>query len=238
MDRLKDDIDERARNFEYIEYYDASLRDRMAKDLVSAGDNQSQLDERRRPLASINPLYAQASVLPPSPSVDDSVNEQLALNVAKYAATTLEDINYESQMEQGTPVEPSDIQTNQDEQANSLDAGDELSGNNKDEQPTDSNKESQTDESPSDELKEEITNEVEEKATFELVLISAGNDKLKVVKALKDTFGIALEDAKNFVDAVPTTLIKELPKEEAEELKRVIESAGATLEIRNSQGLN
>ena len=76
MDRLKDDIDERARNFEYIEYYDASLRDRLAKDLVSAGDNQDQLDDRRRPLASINPLYAQASVLPPSPSVDDSVSEQ------------------------------------------------------------------------------------------------------------------------------------------------------------------
>ena len=49
MDRLKGDIDERARNFEFIEYYDASLRDSMAKDLVSANDNQDQLDARRRP---------------------------------------------------------------------------------------------------------------------------------------------------------------------------------------------
>ena len=93
MDRLKGDIDERARNFEFIEYYDASLRDSMAKDLVSASDNQDQLDARRRPLASINPLYAQVSVLPPSPSVDDSVAEQLSLNVARYAATTLQELN-------------------------------------------------------------------------------------------------------------------------------------------------
>lgn len=93
MDRLKGDIDERARNFEFIEYYDASLRDSMAKNLVSASDNQDQLDARRRPLASINPLYAQVSVLPPSPSVDDSVAEQLSLNVARYAATTLQELN-------------------------------------------------------------------------------------------------------------------------------------------------
>ena len=93
MDRLKGDIDERARNFEFIEYYDASLRDSMAKNLVSASDNQDQLDARRRPLASINPLYAQVSALPPSPSVDDSVAEQLSLNVARYAATTLQELN-------------------------------------------------------------------------------------------------------------------------------------------------
>ena len=93
MERLKDDIDERAQNFEYIEYYDASLCDRMAKDLVTASDNQDQLDERRRHLAGINPLYAKDSVLPPSPSVDDSVHEQLSLNVAQMAAATLNDLN-------------------------------------------------------------------------------------------------------------------------------------------------
>ena len=92
MERLKEDIDDRARGFEYIEYYDASLRDRNAKDLVTAGDTQDELDERRRPLASINPLYAKASVLPPEPSVDDVVSEQLSLNIARYAANALEEI--------------------------------------------------------------------------------------------------------------------------------------------------
>lgn len=93
MDRLKDDIDERARQFEYIEYYDASLRDSNAKDLVTAADTQDQLDSRRRPLASINPLYAKASVLPPQPSVDDSVSEQLSLNVARFATSALDEID-------------------------------------------------------------------------------------------------------------------------------------------------
>ena len=65
----------------------------MAKYLVSANDNQDQLDARRRPLARISPLYAQVSILPPSPSVDDSVAEQLSLNVARYAATTLQELN-------------------------------------------------------------------------------------------------------------------------------------------------
>lgn len=93
MERLKEDIDDKAESFEYIEYYDASLRDRMAKDIVTAGDNVGELDARRRPLASISPLYAQESVLPPSPSVEDSVKEQLSLNVAKLAANSLEEIN-------------------------------------------------------------------------------------------------------------------------------------------------
>lgn len=93
MNRLKEDIDERARNFEYIEYYDASLRDSNAKDLVTAVDTQDQLDDRRRPLASINPLYAKSSVLPPAPSVDNSVGEQLSLNVARFATNALEEID-------------------------------------------------------------------------------------------------------------------------------------------------
>lgn len=101
MERLKEDIDERAKNFEFIEYYDASLRDSMAKNLITASDNQDQLDSRRRPLASINPLYAQVSVLPPSPSVDDAVGEQLSLNVARYAATTLQEINGEKSVDEG-----------------------------------------------------------------------------------------------------------------------------------------
>ena len=107
MERLKEDIDERAKNFEFIEYYDASLRDSMAKNLITASDNQDQLDSRRRPLASINPLYAQVSILPPSPSVDDTVSEQLSLNVARYAATTLQEINDDKPIEEKPITEES-----------------------------------------------------------------------------------------------------------------------------------
>ncbi len=113
MDRLKDDIDERAKNFEFIEYYDASLRDSMAKNLITASDNQNQLDSRRRPLASINPLYAQVSVLPPSPSVDDAVGEQLSLNVARYAAVTLQEINGEASAGEQPSSEESSKESNE-----------------------------------------------------------------------------------------------------------------------------
>lgn len=106
MERLKDDIDERARNFEYIEYYDASLRDSNAKDLVTAADTQDELDDRRRPLASINPLYAKASILPPAPQVDDSVSEQLSLNVARYAANALEEIERHNEQTEAQVMQP------------------------------------------------------------------------------------------------------------------------------------
>lgn len=93
MDRMKEDIGQSAKRFGYIEYYDATLRDRMAKDLVDAGDSVSELDERRRPLASINPLYAKISVIPPQPSVEDCVDEHFAVNVATMATLSLKDID-------------------------------------------------------------------------------------------------------------------------------------------------
>jgi hypothetical protein len=201
MDRLKDDIDERARNFEYIEYYDASLRDRLAKDLVSAGDNQDQLDERRRPLASINPLYAQASVLPPSPSVDDSVSEQLSLNIAQYAANTLSDIN------------ESDFKNRND-----------FSFQNH----------HQKDDTITDEvLDDHITHDVIQpsKKKYSVILMSAGEAKLQVVKVVKETFGLDLTEAKDLVDSAPSPIIEHLSKDEAEELKQIIEVSGATVEL-------
>lgn len=118
MDRLKVDIDERARNFEFIEYYDASLRDSMAKNLVSASDNQDQLDARRRPLASINPLYAQVSVLPPSPSVDDAVGEQLSLNIARYASTTLQELEGNAPMTESVSEPETEPEVNDNNESN------------------------------------------------------------------------------------------------------------------------
>lgn len=225
MDRLKDDIDERARNFEYIEYYDASLRDRLAKDLVSAGDNQDQLDERRRPLASINPLYAQASVLPPSPSVDDSVSEQLSLNVAQYAANTLSDIN---------GSDPNNINDSSFQDYHQEDNGKaEEPANDVAEEPTSND---------ADEKVDTVTNEVQDdpithddvkssEKKYSVILMSAGEAQLQVVKVIKETFGLGLKEAKDLVDSAPSPIIEHLSKDEAEELKQVIEASGATVEL-------
>ena len=224
MDRLKDDIDERARNFEYIEYYDASLRDRLAKDLVSASDNQDQLDERRRPLASINPLYAQASVLPPSPSVDDSVSEQLSLNVAQYAAHTLSEINGSDQNNYTDQASYfNDDPDNNDTEAPISDVVEESVDSMVDEASGIVNEEHEH--TVSDE-----NVQLNEKK-YSVILLSPGDAKLQVIKAIKDMFGLGLEEAKNLVDSAPAPIIEHLSMDEAEKLKQIIDAAGAEVDL-------
>ena len=72
----------------------------------------------------------------------------------------------------------------------------------------------------------------EEKTEFDVVLKSAGANKLAVVKAVKDACGLGLKEAKDLVDAAPSTLKEGLPKAEAESLKKTIEESGAEVEIK------
>lgn len=93
MDRLHKDIDTRAEKFGYIEYYDASLRDKKARDTAIAADNVHSLDDRRKPLAEVNPLFAQNSELPPEPSVDQAVYEYAGINLKAVARAALDELN-------------------------------------------------------------------------------------------------------------------------------------------------
>ena len=72
----------------------------------------------------------------------------------------------------------------------------------------------------------------EEKTAFDVVLKGAGANKLAVVKAVKDACGLGLKEAKDLVDAAPSTLKEGLPKAEAESLKKSIEESGAEVEIK------
>lgn len=92
MDRLKDEIDERAKEFGHIEYYDASLRDGSSRDLSVAASEVGQLDDRRRPLASVNPLYAKQSVMPPMPDAEELVHEHMSINLNAMAMNALQDL--------------------------------------------------------------------------------------------------------------------------------------------------
>ena len=94
MDRLHEDIDARAEKFGYVEYFDASLRDKVSRDMAMAASNVSSLDARRKPLAEVNPLLAQNSELPPVPSVDEVAYEYAGMNlgsIARGAVQELED---------------------------------------------------------------------------------------------------------------------------------------------------
>ena len=72
----------------------------------------------------------------------------------------------------------------------------------------------------------------EEKTAFDVVLKSAGAAKLQVVKAVKEACGLGLKEAKDLVDGAPATLKEGMAKDEAENLKKTIEGAGAVVELK------
>ena len=72
----------------------------------------------------------------------------------------------------------------------------------------------------------------EEKSTFDVVLKEAGAAKLQFVKAVKEACGLGLKEAKDLVDGTPATIKEGLSKDEAENLKKTIEAAGAVVELK------
>jgi len=69
------------------------------------------------------------------------------------------------------------------------------------------------------------------KSDFNIILKDAGNQKVAVIKAVKDITGLGLGEAKALVDGVPSTIKEKAPKEEAEAAKKQLEEAGATVEL-------
>ena len=72
----------------------------------------------------------------------------------------------------------------------------------------------------------------EEKDSFNVELKSAGEQKVQVIKALKDALGLGLKDAKDLVDAAPSMLKEGMKKADAEALKAAIEAAGGSVELK------
>ncbi|WP_102399176.1 50S ribosomal protein L7/L12 [Haloimpatiens massiliensis] len=72
----------------------------------------------------------------------------------------------------------------------------------------------------------------EEKTEFEVVLASAGGQKIKVIKAVREITGLGLKEAKEIVDGAPKTLKEGVSKEDAEAMKAKLEEVGASVEIK------
>ncbi len=72
----------------------------------------------------------------------------------------------------------------------------------------------------------------EEKTSFDVVLTDVGATKLQVVKAVKEACGLGLKDAKTLVESAPATIKEGVSKDEAENLKKAIEEAGAKVELK------
>ena len=72
----------------------------------------------------------------------------------------------------------------------------------------------------------------EEKTEFDVILAGAGDQKIKVVKAVKDITGLGLAEAKALVDGAPKAIKEGISKDEAEEIKSKLEEVGAQIEIK------
>jgi len=100
MERLKEDIDMKAQKFEHIDYYDALLRDGTTKEIAVAADEVHNFDVRRKPLITVNPLFAKTSDLPPTPSIEDITFEHISLNLPNIAKNTLKELEDDLVVEQ------------------------------------------------------------------------------------------------------------------------------------------
>jgi large subunit ribosomal protein L7/L12 len=72
----------------------------------------------------------------------------------------------------------------------------------------------------------------EEKTEFDVILQSAGDKKINVIKAVREITGLGLKEAKELVDSAPKPIKEGVSKEEAEQIKAKLEEAGATVEIK------
>ena len=108
IERLKEDIETKAERFGHIEYYDAKLRDGYSNEVAVATNEIHNLDERRKSLASVNPLFAKKSELPPKPNVEDITFEHISLNlpsIAKNALAELKDEGLKVSKQNGEEIE-------------------------------------------------------------------------------------------------------------------------------------
>jgi large subunit ribosomal protein L7/L12 len=72
----------------------------------------------------------------------------------------------------------------------------------------------------------------EEKTEFTVVLAGAGNNKIQVIKVVRELTGLGLKEAKDLVEAAPKPVKENVPKAQAEEIKKKLAEAGATVEIK------
>ncbi|MDR7857922.1 50S ribosomal protein L7/L12 [Tissierella sp.] len=72
----------------------------------------------------------------------------------------------------------------------------------------------------------------EEKTEFDVILASAGNEKIKVIKVVRELTGLGLKEAKELVDNAPKALKEGVSKQEADDVKAKLEEAGAQVEVK------
>lgn len=72
----------------------------------------------------------------------------------------------------------------------------------------------------------------QEKSTYDVIITEAGQQKIQVIKALKEVIGVGLKEAKELVDAAPKAVKENCTEEEANKIKEALEAVGATVELK------
>jgi hypothetical protein len=85
MDRLKENIDEKAAQFGFIPYYEATLRDNEPRDFAKSTEGLQELDVRRKKLLAVSPYVAKFAELPPEPHVEQQAYDDFAIDLVKEA---------------------------------------------------------------------------------------------------------------------------------------------------------
>jgi vacuolar-type H+-ATPase subunit I/STV1 len=91
MDRLKDNIDEKAAQFGYIPYYEATLRDKEYRDMAQSTGQLQELDPQRKKLLAMNPYVTRHAKLPPPPNIEQKLYDDFAIDLLK-EASSIEDV--------------------------------------------------------------------------------------------------------------------------------------------------
>lgn len=73
---------------------------------------------------------------------------------------------------------------------------------------------------------------VEEQSEFDVILANAGDKKINVIKVVREITKLGLKEAKDLVDGAPKMVVEKVSKEEAESVKKKLEEAGATIELK------
>jgi hypothetical protein len=91
MERLKENIDEKAAQFGYIPYYEATLRDKEPRDFAKSVEGLQELDARRKKLLSVSPYVAKFAEIPPEPRVEQQAYDDFAIDLIKEAHELVEE---------------------------------------------------------------------------------------------------------------------------------------------------
>ena len=197
MERLKEDIDVKAGKFEHIDYYDALLRDGNSKEIAVASSEVHELDERRKPLITVNPLFAKTSEMPPKPNVEDITYDHISLNLPSIAKNTLRELDEDLVSEPTNSVE---VIASNDIVDNSSDidevVGDNISNLSSDEEVVIPNDE----ESLSDEVNNDENIESDEEESDEE---QASEEEIYTEEELEEFSDSELADIMNKLDIEP-----------------------------------